>query len=43
MTELGETTATTAPEALDLAELRRAVTGPVFAPGDVETVTELAG
>jgi FAD/FMN-containing dehydrogenase len=43
MTELGGTTATTASEALDLAELRRAVAGPVFAPGDVETVTELAG
>jgi FAD/FMN-containing dehydrogenase len=43
MTELGGTTATTDSEALDLAELRRAVAGPVLAPGDVETVTELAG
>ena len=46
MTELGETAATTAAEgsgAPDLAELRRAVAGPVHAPGDVETVTELAG
>jgi len=43
MTELGDTTATTAPEATDLAELRRAVDGPVHGPGDVELVAELAG
>jgi len=45
MTELGETTATTPGQdaAESLAELRRAVAGPVLAAGDVELVTELSG
>lgn len=47
MTELDAPTTRITPVLEDgdvaLAELRRAVAGPVYAPGDVEAVTELAG
>jgi FAD/FMN-containing dehydrogenase len=45
MAEPGETAATTMDREASsaLAELRRAVVGPVHAPGDVELVAELAG
>ncbi|WP_433801974.1 FAD-binding oxidoreductase [Actinomycetospora sp. CA-084318] len=42
MTELAASTTSVTPS-LDLTELRRAVTGPVWDPGDVEVVAEIAG